>query len=56
MSVFIYNSLNILGNFVNVNVDIRKYFFFIKVVEMFVLGVFFLLLKVIIFNDKCLLY
>lgn len=27
MSVLIYNSLNILGNFVNVNVDIRILFY-----------------------------
>lgn len=53
MSAFIHNSLNILGNLANVNVDTRKHLFFIKVVEMLVL---FLLLKAIIFNDKCPLY
>lgn len=55
MSAFIHDSLNILGNLANVNVDTRKHLFFIKVVEMLVLG-FFLSLKAIIFNDKCPLY
>lgn len=55
MSAFIHDSLNILGNLANVNGDTRKHLFFIKVVEMLVLG-FFLSLKAIIFNDKCPLY